>query len=291
MRSPRTAEVFAPAKVNLTLHVTGRRPDGYHRLDSLVVFAGVGDRITAEAADAPALVVTGPRAPAVPDGPENLVSRAAALFDPPVAARLVLEKHLPAASGIGGGSADAAAALRALAALSGRDLPEPASVLRLGADVPVCLAGRPCRMRGIGEQLAPVPALPAFWLVLVNPGVAVPTPAVFRALDRRDNPPMPDPLPDWPDPAALADWLRRQRNDLEGPALALAPEIGTVLRRIGATPGCALARMSGSGATCFGLYAGETAARTAAAAIAGAELGWWVAAAPVLAAVPEPRIS
>ncbi len=282
MRSPRTVEVFAPAKVNLTLHVTGRRPDGYHLLDSLVVFAGVGDRIIATAGDA-GLRVTGPRGEGVPHGPENLVARAAALFDPPVAAGLTLDKHLPAASGIGGGSADAAATLAALAALAGRPLPGAEAVLRLGADVPVCLAGRPARMQGIGGELSPVPALPPAWLVLVNPGVAVPTPEVFRRLARRDNPPMPDPLPHWHDTADLARWLARQRNDLEAPAQAIAPVIGTVLARLAATPGCALARMSGSGATCFGLYANEAAARQAAAPIAAENPGWWLAAAPVLA--------
>ena len=282
MRSPRTAEVFAPAKVNLTLHVTGRRTDGYHLLDSLVVFAGAGDRIIATAGET-GLRVTGPRGEGVPHGPENLVARAAALFDPPVAAGLTLDKHLPAASGIGGGSADAAATLAALAALAGRPLPAAEAVLRLGADVPVCLAGRPARMQGIGGELSPVPALPPCWLVLVNPGVAVPTPEVFRRLARRDNPPMPDPLPHWRDTADLAQWLAGQRNDLEAPARAIAPVIETVLARLAATPGCALARMSGSGATCFGLYGEEAAARQAAAAIAAESPGWWLAAAPVLA--------
>lgn len=281
MRSPRTVEVFAPAKVNLTLHVTGRRADGYHLLDSLVVFAGVGDRIIAKAGGA-GLRVTGPRGAGVPQGPENLVARAAALFDPPVAAGLTLDKHLPAASGIGGGSADAAATLAALASLSGQPLPPPEQVLRLGADVPVCLAGRPARMRGIGENLTPVPALPPCWMVLVNPGVAVPTPEVFRRLERRDNTPMPDPLPGWRDTADLADWLAAQRNDLECPARAIAPVIGTVLDRLEATPGCHLSRMSGSGATCFGVYASDAAARQAAIAIVAGKPQWWVAAAPVL---------
>ena len=282
MRLPRTAEVFAPAKVNLTLHVTGRREDGYHLLDSLVVFAGIGDRITAEAGR-DGLRVTGPRGAGVPEGPENLVLRAAALFDPPVAAALTLDKHLPAASGIGGGSADAAATLAALAELSGRPVPPAAAVLRLGADVPVCLAGRPARMRGIGGDLCPVPALPSGWLVLANPGVAVPTPEVFRRLERCDNPPMPDPLPDWRDTADLAAWLAAQRNDLEAPARSIAPVIGAVLARLEATHGCALARMSGSGATCFGLYADEAEARSAADAIAVEQPGWWLAATPILA--------
>ena len=169
-----------------------------------------------------------------------------------------LEKHLPIASGIGGGSADAAACLRALAALTGADLPDAAAVLALGADVPVCLAGRPVRMQGVGEVLSPVPALPQMFVVLVNPGVGVATPAVFKALPRKDNPAM-SAVPACDGLAEFAAWLADQRNDLEGPAQALAPVIGDVKAALSAQAGCLLARMSGSGATCFGLFA--TAAR------------------------------
>lgn len=265
---------FAPAKVNLALHVTGRRPDGYHLLDSLVVFADVGDRIGV-AAGPLSLEVTGPRAAGVPVDDSNLVLRAARLMG--AEARITLEKHLPAAAGIGGGSSDAAATLRALARLTGGAI--PADVLALGADVPVCLDVRPARMRGIGERVDPVPPLPQFWFALVNPGVAVSTPEVFRALERRDNPPLAD-LPKIDSAADLAQWLAGQRNDLEPPARRIEPMIGEVLSAIATTTGCRLARMSGSGATCFGIYDDETAARGAAAELEGR--GWWVAAAACL---------
>ncbi|MBE0452804.1 4-(cytidine 5'-diphospho)-2-C-methyl-D-erythritol kinase [Roseovarius autotrophicus] len=267
-----TSEV-APAKVNLTLHVTGRGTDGYHLLDSLVGFADTGDRLDVRLADVASLRVTGPRAAGVPEGPENLVLRAAALMG--VTASITLEKHLPAAAGIGGGSSDAAACLRALVRLTGKALPE---VPMLGADVPVCLLARAARMRGIGEQVAPVGGLPVLDAVLVNPGVPVATPQVFARLARRDNPAMPETLPPWPDAAACIRWLGTQRNDLETPAAALCPEIVAVLARLRASEGCALARMSGSGATCFGLYPDAGAAQAAAARIAAENCGWWVAA-------------
>lgn len=265
-------EAHAPAKINLTLHVTGRRPDGYHLLDSLVVFADLGDVLRVAPAETVSLRVTGPMADGVPTGPENLVLRAAELMG--VAAEIELEKHLPAAAGIGGGSSDAAATLRALAELTGRPL--PAEAARLGADVPVCLAARPARMRGIGEQVSPVSGVPDLAAVLVNPGAAVSTPEVFARLERREDPPMPDPLPRWETAAELVRWLVAQRNDLEAAARAVAPEIGTALAALAAMPGCGLARMSGSGATCFGLFPDRAAAGAAAAALA--RPGWWVRA-------------
>ncbi|GGH42967.1 4-(cytidine 5'-diphospho)-2-C-methyl-D-erythritol kinase [Frigidibacter albus] len=276
-------EGFAPAKVNLALHVTGQRADGYHLLDSLVVFADVGDRLTAEAADDLTLQVTGPRAEGVPTGPENLVLRAARLLDPSRGARLTLDKHLPAAAGIGGGSSDAAAALRVLARLWELPLPAAEATAVLGADVPVCLDARPRRMAGIGDQLSDVPPLPPAWLVLVNPGVPVSTPAVFRALDRKDGAPMPE-VPACTDAATFAAFLLGLRNDLEPPARALQPQVSEVLAALGAQTGCLLARMSGSGATCFGLFAAEAPARGAAAALAAAAAGWWVQAARMLPA-------
>lgn len=279
---------FAPAKVNLTLHVTGRRSDGYHLLDSLVAFAGIGDQVTARPAPGLSLVLEGPRAGAIPVGEDNLVLRAARLAqdrlpDRP-GAMLVLDKRLPAASGLGGGSADAAAALRAVARLWGCWPLSAEAALPLGADVPVCLAGQPVRMRGIGETLTPCPALPPLWLVLANPGVETPTAAVFGALTRRDHAPMPEDLPRWTDAAALAGWLAAMRNDLEAPARALFPVIDTVLEALAATPGCLLARMSGSGATCFALFADPAAAAAAARRLATAHPDWWVADAPVLGA-------
>lgn len=282
MAAPAAVEAFAPAKINLALHVTGRRPDGYHLLDSLVVFADIGDRLRAVAAGTLSLEVTGPRAAGVPVDGSNLVLRAAGLLAPGRGARITLEKCLPAASGIGGGSSDAAAAVRALAALWGVPRPGAEALLPLGADVPVCLAAAPARMSGIGERLAPLPEVPQAGIVLVNPGVGVSTPAVFGALERRDHAPLPEPAP-WKDAAALARWLGATRNDLEPPARALVPEIGAVLAAIGAQAGCLLARMSGSGATCFGLFPDRAAAVAAAAAIRGIDPGWWVEAGGLLA--------
>ena len=272
---------FAPAKINLCLHVTGRRADGYHLLDSLVVFAGVGDQVSGTLADPPSLRVEGPMAAGLTGEGDNLVLRAARAMG--VSARIVLEKHLPVSSGIGGGSADAAATLRLLARLSGRALPDAGAVLALGADVPVCLAGRPTRMTGIGEGLTPLPLLPEVWMVLANPGVAVSTPAIFRALARADNAPLPRDLPRLRSAADLAAFVMMQRNDLEPPALTLEPVIGRVKAALSAQPGCLMARMSGSGATCFGLFADALSANAAARAIRAAEPGWWVADAPLLA--------
>jgi 4-diphosphocytidyl-2-C-methyl-D-erythritol kinase len=276
---PKTAEAFAPAKINLTLHVTHQREDGYHLLDSLVVFVDVGDSVYVEA-DAPnGLMVTGPFSEGVPTDASNLVMKAKAAFLPDASIALRLEKHLPPASGIGGGSSDAAATLRALSKAFDRPLPAADQVTRLGADVPVCLRARPTRMRGIGDQLDEIEGLPPIHMVLVNPKVEVPTPEVFAALSSKTNRPMPEDLPDWDDAVTLAAWLKTQRNDLEMPARSIAPAIGVVLSRIAATEGCLLARMSGSGATCFGLYASRTEAEWAARDICEVFPDWWVAAA------------
>lgn len=268
-------EVFAPAKINLTLHVTGRRPDGYHLLDSLVVFAPVGDTVTLSAAGALSLDVTGPESEGVPGDMSNLALRGAALAAGEHGALLRLDKRLPAASGIGGGSADAAAAVRGMLALRGMPEAAPEGLLELGADVPMCFASRPLRVRGIGEVLEPLflPGLPA---LLVNPRRPVPTPEVFCTLGRRSNPPMPDPLPALASREALIAFLSEMRNDLEAPALQVQPAIRDVLAAIGAQAGCALARMSGSGATCFGLFGSEAETARAAEALRRAEPGWWV---------------
>jgi 4-diphosphocytidyl-2-C-methyl-D-erythritol kinase len=257
---PEALTETAPAKVNLYLHVTGRRNDGYHLLDSLVVFAGIGDTLTAQPAETLSLSVTGPFAAGLDGEPDNLVLRAAralaAEAGVPGGADLMLHKYLPVASGIGGGSSDAAAALRLLCRVW--RLAPDAEVLAqlaagLGADVPACLAGRTVRMGGVGERLHPAPKLPPCGVVLVNPGIAVATGEVFRA--RRGAWSEPAALPaGWDDVATMAADLRRLRNDLEQAAIALQPVIGDVLAELAATPGCQLARMSGSGATCFGLY-------------------------------------
>lgn len=268
----------APAKVNLFLHVTGRRADGYHLLESLAVFPPVGDRLGVTPADGLSLVVAGTFAAGLADEADNLVLRAARALAAAAGivptGRLTLDKRLPVASGIGGGSADAAAALRLLRRfwrLPPIDLAPIAA--GLGADVPVCLGARAARMQGIGERLDPAPTLPRFGLVLVNPGGAVATAAVFRARTGGFSAPARLP-PSWPDAVAMAADLARLGNDLEAPARALHPPIGAALAALNAAPGRLLARMSGSGATCFALFADARAARAAAAGLA--RPGWWV---------------
>jgi len=269
----------ARAKVNLFLHVVGRRPDGYHLLDSLVVFPQVGDTLGAAAADDLSLTVSGPFAPSLAGETDNLVLRAARrLADAhgiEDGARLILEKTLPVASGIGGGSADAAATLRILARLWGVAVPDDLAIA-LGADVPVCLRQSQARMGGAGECLAPAPTLPNFGMVLINPGVAVPTPAVFRARSSSGaafSPPAR--LPDgWADAAAMAHDLARTHNDLQDAAQSVCPEIATVLTALSSLPGCRLARMSGSGATCFALFDTATIAHHAARSLP--QRSWWI---------------
>nr|WP_325601823.1 4-(cytidine 5'-diphospho)-2-C-methyl-D-erythritol kinase [Rhodopila sp.] len=270
----------APAKVNLYLHVVGRRDDGYHLLDSLVVFAGIGDRLTVEPSDALTLRVTGPFAAGLAAEADNLVLRAAralaGLCGAVPRGALTLEKNLPVASGIGGGSADAAAALRLLCRFwsvnpAGSDLAELGR--GIGADIPVCLSGRPAVMAGIGEVLTPVERLPRLGIVLVNPGVAVSTPMVFKARSGPFSAPVEGASRGWPTAGGLIAALQAASNDLEAPARGLAPEIGGVLDRLRAEPGCLLARMSGSGATCFGLFGTEAEAQAAAPRIA--RPGWW----------------
>ena len=273
-------KVFAPAKINLSLHVTGQRDDGYHMLDSLVVFVDFGDQITAEAADQTRLAVTGPFAQGVPLGDSNLVVKAATACGFPMA--LTLDKRLPPSSGIGGGSADAAATIRAAMRLGGPQMTSDHALL-LGADVPVCLTSTSARMQGVGDLLTPV-KLPELHIVLVNPGVEVSTPAVFSRLERKDNHPMPEELPHWPDSLAFADWLGMQRNDLQSPAAKLAPEVAAVLVALALSPEVLLTRMSGSGATCFAIYPDRFKAEAAAAQIAQSNPWWWVKAASTLPA-------
>lgn len=293
----------APAKLNLYLHVTGKRSDGYHELDSLVAFTEVGDTVTVTEGAArvllrgadlpppgPRLIVSGPFAPALMgESPsQNLVVRAAhalaASLGRPADAVIALDKRLPIASGIGGGSADAAATLRALALLWGAE-PHAVSLYAvaatLGADVPVCLAGRSCYFGGIGEQLDEAPALPETFAVLVNPGVPVPTPAVFKVRSGAFSAPARFSQPPA-DPQELAALLRERNNDLTAPALTVAPAIADVLTALERTDGILLARLSGSGATCFGLYAGREAAEAAGKVISAAEPRWWVAATRLL---------
>ena len=276
----------ALAKVNLFLHVLGRKPDGYHRLESLAVFPKVGDLVEVETAAKIDLTVSGPFGLELAGASNIAVDAANALSAktpgaPGAAIRLT--KSLPVAAGIGGGSADAGATLRVLSRFwSGA----PAVALEpiaaaLGADAPVCLHSRPALMTGIGETLTPPPAFPGFWMVLVNPRQPLSTAEVFGALESRENAPA-APAPDaFIDFGHLISWLASQRNDLEAPALRMCPIIGQTLRALNRSGACRLARMSGSGATCFGLFARGDEALPTAEHIRRSEPGWWVAAAPV----------
>ncbi|MCG3269372.1 4-(cytidine 5'-diphospho)-2-C-methyl-D-erythritol kinase [Yoonia sp. I 8.24] len=283
-----TIKAIAPAKVNLTLHVTGQRDDGYHLLDSLVVFAGVCDQLSATITPDLKISVHGPFSGGVPTDESNLMMRAAqvlrrvrGVID---GASLTLEKHLPHAAGIGSGSSDAAITLAMLAELWGvapLEADHPA-VAALGADVPVCLAApNPMRMSGIGEELTPVPQLPACAIVLVRPKVAVPTAQVFAKMTNKNDAPM-TPMPDGADYDAFVAWLREQRNDMQAAAQAIAPEISTVLAKLNSLPGVSVAGMSGSGATCFGLVKDMATARHVARIVQVSQMDWWVAPAEVL---------
>lgn len=281
---PEQLRVAAPAKINLFLHVTRKRPDGYHDLQSLVAFADIGDVLTLKREPALSLAIDGPFAQGLADEADNLVLRAArALAERSSAiagAHILLTKNLPVASGIGGGSADAAAALRGLQALYGEDLAEGellAIATSLGSDIPVCVASQTAWMEGRGEILTPLPPLPPVHIVLVNPGVSVATADVFRRLTIRAG------EAELTSPAAFASvdalvrYLKTTRNDLEAPALSVAPVIGTVLDAL-AQQGAIFTRMSGSGATCFGFFETAEKANAAAAAIAKAEPRWWARA-------------
>ncbi|EWY41192.1 4-diphosphocytidyl-2C-methyl-D-erythritol kinase [Skermanella stibiiresistens SB22] len=287
----------APAKLNLYLHVLGRRADGYHELDSLIAFADIHDTVTARPADGLTLTLDGPFAVALEGEPsdDNLVSRAAVLLaealDRDMArggagAAITLTKRLPVASGIGGGSADAAACLRALARLWGISPADPRLfplAARLGADVPVCLTSTAAYFGGIGDIIDPAPRLPPCAVVLVNPGTPLSTPSVFKARSggfstaaRFDGAPLAT-------AADLAAALAGRGNDLTAAATALVPGIGDVLDALAGTPGCLLARLSGSGATCFGLYGDDAEATTAAAGLTVRHPGWWIRAGRLLA--------
>jgi len=255
--------LFAPAKVNLALHVLGRRADGYHDLDSIVAFANVGDRLTFTPADRFAITVSGPFAAALPQADDNIIARSWSAAQAIAANRgralapvaVHLEKNLPVASGIGGGSANAAAALKGFLRLAGImevDDEVTAAGLAIGADVPVCMVGLACRMQGVGERITPIAGFTPRPAILVNPLVEVSTPAVFKRLALEKGQSYAAAIADLRDPAS---W----RNDLAQPAIALAPIIGDVLARLSGTPGVTRAFMSGSGATCVGLLEDEGA--------------------------------
>jgi 4-diphosphocytidyl-2-C-methyl-D-erythritol kinase len=269
----------APAKVNQILHVGARRADGFHPLQSLAVFTALGDTLTAQAAPGLSLAVEGPFAKGLEGEADNLVLRAGrALGDG--GASLRLAKNLPVASGIGGGSADAAAALRALRQLwnlKKDDTALQAIAASLGSDIPACVLSRPCFMEGRGEILRPPLSLPRVPMLLVNPGVAVPTRDVFAALAERSGVNMTLPAGRFGDTADLLRFLETTRNDLQAPACAIQPVIGEVLSAIAGLPGALLARMSGSGATCFGIFADDDCCRRAADRLKAQAPGWWVA--------------
>jgi 4-diphosphocytidyl-2-C-methyl-D-erythritol kinase len=281
---------FAPAKVNLYLHVIGRQPNGYHLLDSLIAFADIGDRITADPAPTLSLQISGPGAAGLADlGEDNLVLQAARLLaDLSGTARgatLYLEKNLPIAAGIGGGSSDAAAVLRLLAALWQLSIGEEALRalgVRLGADLPACLYGRAAWLGGVGERIEPVPDLPEAGILLANPRKQLSTATVFAA--RRG--PFGDVGRFAPIPRSaigLVQALMLRRNDLTDAAIGLVPEIGAVLTRLSRLPGAMIARMSGSGATCFALFSDRGAAEEARIALSAAEPDWWCSAGRLIA--------
>ncbi len=283
-------EAAALAKVNLALHVTGRRENGYHDLESLVVFADLGDELTARKSQSDSFRLTGPFAGALTTGQTNLVARAVEAFRErwpdavPHGVGITLSKNLPVSAGIGGGSADAAAALKLMAEFAQTEIPlaELMSVaLQLGADVPVCLFSRPCLVRGIGEIVEPVDIMPPASLVLVNPLVPVSTADVFRRLNKHDNPGLPDIPRPLSHAAVLGLWVTETRNDLQAAAVELVPVIGELIARLEATPGCVAARMSGSGATVFGLFGSASLAHLAAQQMRESFPESWVAAAPL----------
>jgi 4-diphosphocytidyl-2-C-methyl-D-erythritol kinase len=271
----------ARAKINLFLHVGDKRADGFHPLQSLVVFPQAGDMLRVEKASTLSLAVDGPFAASLSGEGDNLVLRAARALGPKdgQGAKLTLTKNLPVASGIGGGSADAAAALRTLSALWDLNLAEERLreiAVQLGSDIPVCVASQPRWMEGRGEILSPVTSLPHLSMLLVNPGVAVPTKDVFAALKTRSGADMKLPPGRFGDIADLLRFLDATKNDLEEPAKRIQPVIGEVLTALLALPGALFARMSGSGATCFALFPDDDSCARAGAILSAANTGWWI---------------
>ena len=277
-------ERAAPAKINLALHVTGQRPDGYHTIDTLAVFTEIGDRVTVcepKGSQGITLSIKGPFACGLEADHDNLIVKAATdlctQLDLERAAEITLEKNLPVASGIGGGSADAAATLLALKEFwkleTDINLIEIAQ--KLGADVPMCLYSKPLRAQGIGEQITPLETTNALELLLVNPGIEISTPEVFANLENKANSPISEQsFSQFPD----TGYLAALRNDLEEPALNIAPVIGDVLSEIRGQKGCAFSRMSGSGATCFGVFDSRETVQEAKAEIRQRHPDWWCVA-------------
>jgi len=280
-----SVEIFAPGKINLFLHVIGRRPDGYHLLESLVAFADIGDRIAVSESPHWRFAIHGHFGKDLDPAQTNTVSTAAHFIanaaNKPSTLHITLTKNLPVASGIGGGSSDAAATLLACQQLwQLPSLPSTRDIIAvLGADMPVCLRRRPTLMRGIGDELTEIGRLPDCNVVLVNPGQSLPTASVFKSFSEAFSRPLANvPAGGWANVDDVIGFLRATRNDLTGVAENIVPAISTVLEALAAQPGCLLARMSGSGATCFGLFHGPGQAQAAAANLAQSRPAWWIKA-------------
>lgn len=281
-----TVKVFAPAKVNLTLHITGQRDDGYHLIDSLVVFTSdVGDRVSVASSDSLSLSLTGSFVDGVPVDDSNLVMKAAHLIRDvrgvSFGAEISIEKNLPNGAGIGGGSSDAAAAIKALSQLWGVAPLSAAEALPLGADLPVCLnAPKASIMRGVGDLVEDATPLPDFWLVLVNPGIAIPTAEVFQRLGQKfstDNPPM-EPMPEVSSFLDFDLWLCGTRNDLTMCMYDFRMDVLECIWALRRLPECWKTNMSGSGSTCWGLFENQEAARLAVRQLEADHPEWWIKA-------------
>lgn len=276
MPTSKTIKVTAHAKANLTLHVVGQRANGYHELQSLVCLTEFGDQIYLSPAADFTFQVTGPYSAGIPVDDSNLVVQAANFMaqkhSRSLDCKIVLEKNLPMASGIGGGSSDAAAVMKALSKYWSVPLPNVDELMAIGADIPVCMTTGLTLMEGAGEKVMHLSTAPNWGVLLINPNVGVSTPAVFNALSTKNNPPMHEVAENCVDVA----WLCDQRNDLEPPAMAMVPEVAAVINALSAIPLCQVARMSGSGATCFGLFASIMDANAAAESLQRTHPNWWV---------------
>lgn len=278
MPTSKRIRVTAYAKVNLTLHVVGQRANGYHELQSLVCLTEFGDQIQLSSDIDFTFLVTGPYSSGIPLDDSNLVVQAAKFMAQKhsrlLDCKIVLEKNLPIASGIGGGSSDAAAVVKALSQYWSVPVPNADELMAMGADIPVCMTTGLTLMEGAGEKIMHLSAAPNWGLLLVNPNVGVSTTAVFNALSTKNNPPMHDVIEKCVDVA----WLWHQRNDLELPSMAIVPEVSAVIDALSASPYCQVARMSGSGATCFGVFTSIAEANIAAENLQRAHPNWWVVA-------------
>ena len=275
---------FSNAKLNLTLHVTGVRTSGFHDLDSLVAFPTIYDVLTFKKTTQPSLIIKGPFATALKKSAssnQNTISRAINLMGSEAeGVEVTLTKNLPIAAGIGGGSSNAASTLLALSRLFSISLPRPDKILTLGSDVPVCLSNKLQRMRGIGERLVKLASPPNVWVLLINPGVHVRTESIFMSLKKRNNPPLEEPFM-FTSKLEFFNYLRRQRNDLEETTCALYPLVRDLLDKIRDTKDCELSRMSGSGATCFGLYAEKDMANKASKELEKVYPNYWIKLGPI----------